>query len=83
MPSSIYKRWLGTSHLESTSPPSRRAEEVANGITSSEGSPGLLRSRLTPSYLGDRSTRSGRAGKRAECNEKGEGRGQCNGQSPY
>ncbi len=54
----------------STSPPPiRRAEEAADGITPPEGSPGLLRSQLTPSYLGDRSKRSGRASQRDKCNE--------------
>ncbi len=66
-PFSIYTRgaWA-TGHLvapRSTSPPPiRRAEEAAGGIKPPEGSPGLLRSRLTPSYLGDRSKRNGRAG---------------------
>ena len=35
-----------------------RAEEAAGGIRPPAGSPGLLRSRLTPSYLGDRSKMS-------------------------
>ena len=46
-------------------PHRQRAEEAADGIRPPAGSPGLLRSRLTPSYLGDRSKRSGRAGQKS------------------
>lgn len=55
------------------SPPNRRAKEIADGTTPSKGSSRLLRSQLTPFYLGDRSQNGvgGRVSKRDNCNEEG------------
>ncbi len=49
------------------------AEEAAGGIRPAEESPGLLRSRLTPPYLGDRSKKKWEGGSK-ESNSMRKGR---------